>query len=274
MRENLLSPRERELLDVFGYVVLTRERLAELGLDCAALMSEVRDVVGRVHPEAPAAAKLMVPMMAGSTPVSAAWALDGVLPAIAAELLGETPLVKPAKLTRFPAATMWHRDTYLPIQGYKMGLYVEDEPVTFDLVAGSHRGAVQGLLDRDFGARVKNPDPADRNPGRVLRADVPATPLQLPPGGLLIFDLGLWHANLSAQGRLQWSVSYLRPGGDDEQLGHLAAYLGEFAEYGGSYPRDTYPYFPPSWTDASSGSPLYREAEPVLARMSPAGGLL
>jgi hypothetical protein len=268
-----LSPRKLELLETFGYVVLSSARLRDLGLESDALMSEVRATVQRVYPDAPSSTKLMLPMMAESTPVSTCWALDGALPRIAADLLREYPVVKPAKLTRFPMPTMWHRDTYLPIAGYKMGLYVEEATVTFDVVVGSHHGAVQTWLDGELGATAKRPSPKDRNPSRALPDDVPATQVLLPKGSLLLFDLGLWHANLSAQGRLQWSVSYLRPAVDERQVDDLAAYLAEFAEYAGTYPRDVYPYFPRSWMDGSSTSTLYGQARPVLDRIRANGGV-
>jgi hypothetical protein len=269
-----LLERQTAYLAAFGYVVLPPDQLGSFGLDVRGLFGEVLAAKKHVYSDAPDNAKLMLPMMGDNAPRSRRWALQGVLPQIAEELIGEVPVVKPAKMTRFSKPTMWHRDTYLGLAGYKMGMYIEDDPVAFDLVAGSHHSCIGDFLDRDFGAAAKRPSADNRNPERVLSPDVPSTTLGLEPGSLLIFDLGLWHANLSSAGRLQWSVTYLGGGEDARKHQDLVDYLSEFTEYQGTYPRESYPYLPESWVAGTDTSRLATAASSVTRALVARGELL
>lgn len=256
----MLTDREKDFFHTFGYAVAGPTVLEDVVTE---LHAESERAIHRAYPTAPERTLLLPVMSERNTWCSLELTHDQRLLDTATALLGSEVVVKPPKVTRFSSPTNWHRDCYMPIAGVKFAVYFGEpgSTIPFDLIPTSHSGPVRSYVDRLFGrASTRRPSSTNRNPNRVLPSDVPSHTVRLAPGQLLMFDLGLWHANLLHEQRLQWAVTYLAAPKDEGSVENIALHLGEFFEYSIPYPADAYPYFPDSWWSGESESVLCRTA--------------
>ncbi|SDT83351.1 hypothetical protein SAMN05216371_8172 [Streptomyces sp. TLI_053] len=255
----MLTESSEEFFAAFGFVVADS---GVLGDALPQLRVESERAIARAYPLDPGRTLLLPAMSEEHSRHSLSVLHDPRLTGTAERLLGDRVLVKPPKITRFAVPTNWHRDCYMPLRGVKVATYFGDHGTTpFHLVPGSHRGPARRYVDRLFGrTTVRRPSSSDRDPTRVLPPGVPVHTVHLEPGQLLMFDLGLWHANLSADRRLQWAVTYLAVPRDPGTVDETALHLAEFYEYTIPYPAEEFPYFPASWHRKESGSELFRAA--------------
>lgn len=238
----------------FGYLTVSIDMFADV---MPELHAESARALTDAYPVDPGGT-LLLPAMSEFTRCSVALVDDERIVTLARSLLEANVVVKPPKITRFGKATNWHRDCYMGLRGVKACVYFSDDPkqmVAFDLVPASHCSVVRDYLDRLFN-RKRLPEGAARNPNRVLPPQVPKHTLQLLPGQMLFFDLGLWHANLMDEKRLQWGITYLPAPEDDEARATVVDHLAEFFEYEQDFPRARYPYFPCAWETREADSPI------------------
>lgn len=257
----MLSDAQRDFFDAFGYAVVDADRFHDVA---PALETECERAIHRAYPEDPGKTLLLPAMSERNSPRSLDLVHDPRLLDTATTVLGTRVVVKPPKITRFAVPTNWHRDCYMPLRGVKFAMYFgrNDDRVPFDLIPGSHHGSVRDYVDRLFGmTATRSPSSTNRNPHRRLPPEVPQQTVRLQPGRMLMFDLGLWHANLSPDRRLQWAVTYLAAPSDATEADQVALHLGEFFEYAIPYPAAEYPYLPESWQRDETGSELYRAAQ-------------
>ena len=239
-----------EFFKTFGYVTASIDMFADV---VPELDAESRRALADAYPVDPGGS-LLLPAMAGATPCSVALIDDERLAGFARRLLGPDVIVKPPKITRFGKPTNWHRDCYMQLGGVKAAVYFgddQDRTIDFDVIPASHQGPIRQYVDRLY-KRERRPVGEARNPNRILPPEIPTHTVRLAPGQMLLFDLGLWHANLMAEQRLQWGLTYLPA--PRQSLDEAVQHLAEFFEYDREYPRERYPYFPAAWERGDADS--------------------
>jgi len=249
----MLTKMEIDFFHSFGYVVAHPDSLAST-LD--RLDAECRQALSLAYPDQPIG-PLQLPAMSIKTPTSVALVHEDALLRSVETLVGSGAILKPPKITRFSGATNWHRDCYMPLRGVKVAIYLFkniEEVLTFNVIPASHTGPVRNYVDRLFGKERTKPGGL-RNPNRELPPSVPTSVLELRRGNVLLFDLGLWHANLSPRERLQWGATFLVAPQDQRTVADTVSHLGEFFEYSKPYPRTQFPYLPPEWEINATASP-------------------
>jgi hypothetical protein len=253
----MLTDEELDFFRAFGYVVAGDSALAAMA---EPLHQESAQALRTAYPDGPSGSLLLPAMSEATTPCSFTLTHDRRLLRCVRQLLGRDAIVKPAKITRFAKVTNWHRDCYMNLRGVKFAVYLGppgEELVPFDVIPTSHEKAVRGYIDRLFerGTAMRG---APRNPNRVMPSEIPTETLRLRHGQLLVFDLGLWHANLSPAERLQWAITFVAAPDSATARDDVVLHLAEFFEYSRPYPREKFPYLPPSWERRESDSELYQ----------------
>ena len=248
----MLTEDQVHFYQTFGYVVVDIDVLSDI---TTQLHRESEHAIKMAYPDNPVG-NLILPAMSDETPYSLALIHDKRFLDAVAKLAGPGAIIKPPKITRFSKPTNWHRDCYMNLRGVKFAVYFgepDSEPIPFDVLPASHDGSVRSYIDLLFSKQAPSSGGA-RDPNRHLPKQIPTNTLQLAPGQFLIFDLGLWHANLVPTSRLQWGITFLTAPEDNQSVVDTATHLAEFLEYKREYPKNIFPYLPPSWESGESDS--------------------
>jgi ectoine hydroxylase-related dioxygenase (phytanoyl-CoA dioxygenase family) len=227
----------------FGFVV------ARQAFDAASLSEEVdRALADGLTPMRRSSAQAgidfgYVPMMCERTPVSVA--LLDRFSAAASRLLGGDALPVRAKAVRYHGASVWHRDSELPVDSIGVVAYLEPLDATsgaLRVLPGSHHHSYATALAQELSRRGE-PQGVETDGGFA------GTPLETRPGDIIVFDEHLYHASHGGAARRQWRADYFALPHTDTATTAARMYLAAMYRPGwsGSYDTHRYPTYGPHW---------------------------